>query len=323
MPRTTGGGLLGPKVRNSPFWPARFGNKRVEAVAHRVKKVFSSLGTLGYLGAGELADYRYYEASIIEALVRIDQKAVSGALHPLDLRDYPKTLRYPEGVARVAVFIGSFDPFQMTHLTMALRFLASEKSRADLVVVVPEGSADPKKPRKTEYPFRYQILKLQLAGVFEPFILPLDIGAGADTIEIVRRFIALHAGTRLEMTHLFGSDVLSLAARFLDADLEVWRAEAQRSGVDFSLSSFVARRLRQGSLAVQLAAMRAKGIELHLDRKVIGAPSSTDFREERQVTLVLPTEAILDRLEILFRYNMNRPWSGKPEDSEGRSRWEI
>jgi hypothetical protein len=190
-----------------------------------------------------------------------------------------------------------------------LRLLASAKSAVDILVVVPEGSTNQEKPRKTDYQFRYQITKGQIAGIFEPFIVPLDIGAGADTIEIVRRFIAMHSGMRLELTHLIGSDVLPIAAQYIGEDLEVWRRQASTSGVDFHHAVHVSRRETSGILAPYIEAIRAKGVPLYLERRIVGTPSSTDFRQNRAITLVLPTENIRDKLEILFRYNMNRPWS--------------
>jgi len=291
------------------LWPTRFFTPKVDLLARRLKKIFESLPYVGYFGAEELADYAYYERLIVESLYAIDEKAKAGLIRALDTREYPKILRYPEGVARIAVYIGSFDPFQLTHLTIALRLLASAQNNADLIIVVPEGSANPDKPSKTDYPFRYQIAKMQLAGLFEPFILPLDIGADADTIEIVRRLIAMHSGMRLELTHLIGSDALPLAAKYIGADLSVWRKQAAQSGVDYTHSVQVTRRAARGSLVEDMNTIRGHGVDLYLERRVVGTPSSSDFRQNRAITLVLPTEAIRDKLEILFRYNMNKPWS--------------
>lgn len=290
-------------------WPIKCYHPKVEALSRRLKKIFDSLPHLGYLGPGELADYAYYERIIGQALQDLDAKAQENLLRPLDTKDYPRVLRYPEGVARVALYIGSFDPFQLTHLAIALRLLASRKSNCDILVVVPEGSPNQEKPRKTDYQFRYQIAKGQIAGIFEPFIVPLDIGAGADTIEIVRRFIAMHSGMRLELTHLIGSDVLPIAATFIREDLAVWRRQAAASGVEFFHSVHVSRRQTSGILAPHIEAIRSEGVPLRLERRIVGTPSSTDFRQNRAITLVLPTESIRDKLEILFRYNMNRPWS--------------
>ena len=247
------------------------------------RKSSNSLPHLGYLGPSELKDYAYYERLIIQALFDIDEKARTGAIQPLDTRDYPKIVRYPGGVARVAMYIGSFDPFQLTHLTIALRMLASPANRSDIVIIVPEGSANLDKPRKTDYPFRFQIARMQLANLFEPFILPLDLGANADTIEIVRRFIAMHTGMRLELTHLIGSDVLPIAAKFIEEDLVIWRKQAAVSGVEFAHAVHVNRREARGSLAPYLARIRAQGSPVHLDRCVVGTPSSTDFRERRAI----------------------------------------
>lgn len=293
------------------LWPSRFSTPKVGLLAKRLKKIFESLPHLGYLGPAELKDYAYYEQLIVKALYDIDEKARKGEIIPLDTRDYPKIVRYPGGVARVALYIGSFDPFQLTHLTIALRLLASPQNSSDIVIIVPEGSSNPDKPQKTDYSFRFQITKMQLAGLFEPFILPLDIGANADTIEIVRRFVAMHTGMKLELTHLIGSDVLPVAAKFLEEDLGVWRKQASLSGVEFSHSIHVARRTAQGKLSPCLDQIRGLGIPVFIERSVVGTPSSTDFRQNRAITLVLPTENIRDKLEILFRYNMNQPWSAR------------
>ena len=300
----------GQKASGYPcLWPTKFSNPKVDLLARRLKRIFESLPHVGYLGREELADYAYYEMLIVEALQGIDEKAKAGLIRALDTREYPKILRYPEGVARIAVYIGSFDPFQLTHLAITLRLLASPSNNSDIVIVVPEGSANPEKPSKTDYPFRYQIARMQIAGLFEPFILPLDLGANADTIEIVRRLIAMHSGMRLELTHLIGSDALPLAAKYIEADLSVWKKQAAQSGVDYVHSVHVARRAARGSLAMDMEKIRERGVKLFLERRIVGTPSSTEFRQNRAITLVLPTEAIRDKLEILFRYNMNKPWS--------------
>jgi len=291
------------------LWPTRFSNQKVDLLSRKLKKIFESLPLLGYLGPRELRDYAYYEQHIARALFDIDSKAGRGEIHPLDTRDYPKIVRYPNGVARVAMYIGSFDPFQLTHLTIALRLLASPHNHSDILIIVPEGTSNPGKPRITDYAFRYQIAKMQLAGLFEPFILPLDIGANADTIEIVRRFIAMHTGMRLELTHLIGSDVLPVASRFIEEDLSIWRRQASQSGVEFAHSVFVARRSAAGKFSPDLEHIRSMGVPVHFERSIVGTPSSTDFRQNRAITLVLPTESIRDKLEIVFRYNMNQPWS--------------
>lgn len=291
------------------LWPSKFSHPKVDLLARRLKKIFESLPLLGYLGPRELKDYAYYEQHIARALFDIDEKARRGDIQPLDTRDYPKIVRYPNGIARVAIYIGSFDPFQLTHLTIALRLLASPHNHSDILIIVPEGSSNPGKPQKTDYQFRFQIAKMQLAGLFEPFILPLDIGANADTIEIVRRFIAMHTGMRLELTHLIGSDVLPVVARFIEEDLTIWRKQAGLSGVEFEHSVFVARRSMIGKFAPSLEHIRSMEVPVHFERSIVGTPSSTDFRQNRAITLVLPTESIRDKLEIVFRYNMNQPWS--------------
>ena len=282
----------------------------VDRVARRIRKVFASLDALPYLGEAERLDYAYYRDLFEELLGRIRRKAAEGRLVPLDLRGFPQDLRYPGYAARIGIFIGSFDPFQMTHLAMALRFLASERSEADAVFVVPEGSHDPRKPRKTEYRFRYEILRRQLAGILEPLVVPLDLGEGADTIGIVSRLIALHRGASLRLTHLMGSDTLPVASRLLPEDLAAWNEAAATHRVDLDFGVFVVRRDHHCLLKTLLRAVRSRGVRIVVDNAVIGSPSSTVFRSNRAITLVFPTEAVLGSLELLFRYGMNKPWSG-------------
>ncbi|MGO8693981.1 MAG: hypothetical protein ACLQMF_09955 [Rectinemataceae bacterium] len=297
----------------------RFATPEIERVARRVHHVFASLEALPYLGDEELRDFRYYEGLFDGAFAGMDRKAREGRLKPLDLRGFPQDLRYPGYSARLGIFIGSFDPFQMTHLAMALRFLSSDASEADALFVVPEGGFDPRKPRKTEYRFRYEVLRRQLAGVLDPFVVPLDIGSGADTIEIVRRLIALHAGASLRLTHVMGSDTLPIALRLLPDDLEAWMTAAERAHVAIDFSIFVVKREHRAATRGLIEAVRRLGVRIVLDHEVIGTPSSTDFRSERAITLVFPTEAILSRLELLFRYGMNRPWTSAPTAADAEA----
>jgi hypothetical protein len=282
----------------------------IRRIARRLGRVFDSLDALPYLGKAELNDFYYFRALFEDSLARIDRKVRDGRLLPLDLRGFPQELRYPGLSARVGLFIGSFDPFQMTHLAMALRFLGSDASEADALFVVPEGSTDPRKPHKTDYRFRFEILKRQIAGIFEPLVVPLDIGEGADTIEIARRLIGLHPGASLRLTHLLGSDTLPMATALLPDDLEAWGEAAAKHRVDLDFSIYVAMRDRRGHLRPFVEAVRQLGVRMVVDRAVIGTPSSSAFRSQGAITLVLPTEAVLSRLELLFRYGMYRSWTG-------------
>jgi hypothetical protein len=288
----------------------------VRRVARRLDKVFESLEGLPYLGVAELKDFYYFRGLFQDCLARIDRKVLAGRLCPLDLRGFPQELRYPGLSARLGIFIGSFDPFQMTHLAMALRFLASDASEADALFIVPEGSLDNRKPLKTDYRFRFEILKRQISGILEPLVAPLDIGAGADTIEIVRRLIGLHPGAALRLTHLLGSDVLPLAVALLPDDLEAWGEAAKTHRVDLDFSIHVARRDRACRLRPLADAVRSQGVRMVVDRTVIGTPSSSAFRSEGAITLILPTEAVLSRLELLFRYGMYKAWTGEEGHAE-------
>jgi hypothetical protein len=285
-----------------------------QGVARRLDQVFDSLERLSYLGKAELQDYRRFRELFGESLDRIDRKIEDGRLKPVELSGLPLEIRYPGPTPRVGVFIGSFDPFQMTHIAAALRFLGSDESEADILFVVPDGSLDNRKPQKTDYRFRLELLKLQVSGILEPLIVPLDIGEGADTIGIMSRLISLHSGARLRLTHLLGSDVLPMAVSLLPQDLEAWSRAAAAASVELDFSLHVVRRELGASLQPYADAALLLGLRMAIDRDPLGTPSSTAFRTEGAFTLVLPTEAFLSRLELLFRYGMSRPWSAGPAE---------
>lgn len=274
----------------------------------RTEEIFNRLNAYSYLSAMDRDDFSYYRSFYLESLFHIDERIRDGSLVPVDLSDFPQVVRFPDYHINAALFIGSFDPFQMTHLATALRYLASPGSAAPVVFVVPEGHANPLKPNKSDYRYRFDLLSMQVQGVFDPLIVPLDIGEGADTIEIVRRFIALFPGARVSMTHLLGSDVLPLAVSWLPADLKAWKAEAHVRRVDFSYRAFVV--LRDGAPAAEphLDTVRALGLPITVDDEPIGTPSSSDFRDNRAFSIVFPTESVIKHVEVLFRYNLNRPW---------------
>jgi len=292
--------------------PPRFASSVVDHIARKMRRVFASLDARPYLGDAERFEFRHYLALFEEELGQIDAKVGAGRLRPVDLRGFPQVLNYPGYVARVGLFIGSFDPFQMTHLAAALRFLASPACDSDLVFVVPEGCENPQKPKKSEYHFRYELLKLQIEKVFSPLVVPLDIGAGADTIGIVERLIDLHPGARLELTHVLGSDSLPMAASLLAQDLAAWRARAALRRVDLDHGLFVALREHGDPADAYEQGVASLGSRFAVDDNVLASPSSTDFRSSRHVTIVFPTDEVLSRLELLFRYGMNQSWMFAP-----------
>jgi len=289
----------------------------IRRIMDRIDAAFDRLCAYLYINPVDRADFSYYRESFEESLRLIDARIDGGHLGPVDLRDFPLVARWPGYVVDAALYIGSFDPFQMTHLAMALRYLASPGAAAPIVFVVPEGHVNPHKPLKSDYEYRRQLASMQLENVFDPLVVPLDIGKGADTIEIVRRFIALFPGSRLNLTHLLGSDVLPWAVKLLPEDLDIWRAEALRRGVDFGYRAFVARRLGAPPPEPHAAALEAMGLSIHVDDSPIGAPSSTDFREGHTFSIVFPTDAVIRHMEILFRYNLNNPWRIDPAGPRG------
>jgi nicotinic acid mononucleotide adenylyltransferase len=282
-------------------------------VARKLKKVFDQNANTGYFSCAEIRDYSYYENLLIQGLDGIDQKMTSGLLVPMDLSEYPKIIRADRGKIRACIYIGSFDPFQLTHLTVAVRFLASEMSTSDFVIIVPEGSPDPAKPLKTDYAFRLSIARMQVEGILDPFIKVLDLGMQADTIEIVRRFIGMHSGLSLELTHLIGSDVLPIAAKYISEDMRIWKKEAQESGVDWRHCIHVVQRDEESAAKPYLEKIEAENVCAILDPHIVATPSSTDFRTKQAFTIVLPTASIRDKMEIIFRYRMHKSWSSDQE----------
>jgi len=296
-----------------PRWPSRFSHASVHTVARKLKKVFDQNAHMGYFTCAEIRDYSYYENLLIQGLDGIDRKMTRGLLVPMDLSQYPKTIPADRRKIRACIYIGSFDPFQLTHLTVAVRFLASEMSTSDFVIVVPEGSPDPAKPLKTEYAFRLSIARMQIEGILDPFIKVLDLGMQADTIEIVRRFIGMHSGLSLELTHLIGSDVLPIAAKYISEDMRIWKKEAQESGVDWRHCIHVVQRDEESAVKPYLDKIEAENVCVMLDPNIVATPSSTDFRTKQAFTIVLPTASIRDKMEIIFRYRMHKSWSSDQE----------
>lgn len=283
-----------------------------ERIRKRVAKVFSGLDERSFLKPEELEDFRYYERLFARHIMEIDAKIAQGRIRPLDFRGFPQVVNFPGYAIKAAFYIGSFDPFQMTHLAMALKVLASDLTDVDVVFVVPEGHHNPGKPRKSEYRYRFDVLRKQVQHEFAPLIMPLDIGDSADTIEIVNRFIALLPGSTIRLTHVVGSDVLPMAARLLPVDLAAWSETSARCGVRFSYRMLVVRREGSPPMTEHVEAVRALGIDAAVDMANIGAPSSTDFRTRHAFTILFPTDGVLSHLEILFRYGMNKPWT-RPE----------
>jgi len=304
-------------------------------VARRIDEVFSSLEILPFLRPRDRTEFRYFRRLFHSACVEIDDRVDQGRIRPWPktavetllaaaAAAFPRsqspvqpTISTQEALFRLAVlprpvsvgvFIGSFDPFQMTHLETALRFLSRGERRADLVLVIPEGAYSPLKPDRSEYGYRYDILHRQATEAFRPFIVPLDIGDGQDTIGIVRRIITLFSGRELSLTHVLGSDIFPFAAAWYPKDLDIWRSEAENQNVSFDFGSFVVKRNQTDRVAAHARAARRLGIPVQMDRRPIGTPSSTELRERGVFTIVFPTEEVLEKLEVVFRYGMHRHW---------------
>lgn len=280
----------------------------IKQVASSVEAIFAGLDGYTYLQAEDKQDFLWYERFFREALLDIDWRICHGHLRLVRECPFSNQSLNPAKPIHAAVFIGSFDPFQMTHLSMTLRYLAAAEADAPMVCVVPEGHYNPSKPDKSDYRYRYNLLRMQLEPVFGNLVRPLDLGEAADTIEIVRRMIGLASGRSLHLTHVLGSDVLPLAAGMLGKDMDIWMAEAEARRVAFTYSLFVLKRDKAPVTADVLRQLKALEIPYVLDQRELLTPSSTDFRRNNAFSIVFPTEEIIRHLEVLFRYRLNRNW---------------
>jgi hypothetical protein len=278
------------------------------SISRKVERVFSRLGEHRYFTEHDLEEFGYYRRHFLEALTGIEERISSGLLAPLDLSGFPREVRFSGYKLSVGLFIGSFDPFQMTHLATALRYLANPKSTGNAVFVIPEGGESSLKPDRSDYDYRLDILSRQLKGIFEPLIVPLDMGRDADTLKIVQDFMALFPGAKIDITHIIGSDVAPFAAKLMEGDLIAWGEASRELDVDFTYQMYVMQRRRERSSGPAIKAIKSLGVTVEVDRHSIEAPSSTDFRERGAFTIVFPTDEILSHLEVLFRYSLNKPW---------------
>lgn len=279
-----------------------------------VNRTFRKLETWSCLKAADLRDFRSYHGLMDDALHQIEKKVLAGVLHPLDLSGFPQVTAFPRYHVRAGIFIGSFDPFQMTHLTMALQFLAASGSEADVVFVVPEGAPAEWKVDRSDYSFRFDVLRTQVGEVFRPLVVPLDIGQDADTIEIVRRFISLFPGATMDLTHLMGTDSLPFVEKFGKQDRDIWMAQARVQDVRFDYRIFALPRGPQRTWKPLATALQTQGFPLTIGPTVLHTPSSTDLRHRAVFTILFPASALLRRVEVLFRYSMNTSWSAPPHD---------
>jgi hypothetical protein len=93
--------------------------------------------------------------------------------------------------------------------------------------------------------------------------------------------------------------------------------------VCFSYSLFVLKRDNAPVAPAILEQLDAQGIRYVLDQRELLTPSSTDFRKHNAFSIVFPTEEIIQHLEVLFRYRLNRNWhpakaDGKKEPDQAR-----
>ncbi len=294
------------------FYAVGSRDRRVVArqAARNVEKVFKRLETYPFFKPADLMEFGQYRRMFLDSLSAIEERIVEGKLEPLDLQGFPERVCLTGDSIEVALYIGSFDPFQMTHLATSLRYLASPASIGRVVFVVPEGAWSSSKPNRSDYAYRYDILSRQLRGAFTSLVEPLDIGKDADTIEIVRRFMGFFIGRKVGVTHLVGSDVFPLAMGYMRQDLDAWNRAARQFDVDFTYRIHVVPRSRTEPIAPHLETARQLGVNVTVDTGgEIVAPSSTDFREHGAFTIAFPTPAMLKHLEVLFRYNLHKSWT--------------
>lgn len=306
----------------------RYAMKATLRVARKVDGVFSGLQNIPFLRSEDKTEFRYFRRLFLSALEKIDQRIIRGELvpwtkteiealyeqiqHCSPCRNLHKPMEHcllvHKRILHIGVFIGSFDPFQMTHLETALRFLSNSVPPADILFVIPEGAYSSTKPGRSDYDYRFDILRRQVEDVFRPFIIPVNIGKKADTIEIISRLIQLLCGYKLEITHIIGSDVFPMAAQWYHKDLEIWKPIAKQHNVDLKFRVFVVKRSKEHDIQSLFKTTAAMGIPVQVDPKPIGTPSSTHVREQGVFTIIFPTLDVIEKLEVVFRYGMHRHW---------------
>lgn len=284
--------------------------KLIQTISSKVHRCFQSLEELAYLTPIDRKDFYWFRCIYQDALEHIDTRLETGSLTPLDLYNFPTKCCFPYSTCNAAIFTGSFDPFQMTHLAFILKFLAHDQSNTGTVFVIPEGAHNPLKPHRSNYEYRYKLMSLQLKNIFYPLIYPLDIGKDADTITIWKRFIELIPCRVFKLTHLIGTDVLPYAIKMLPEDLAIWNEEAQKKQAEFTYRAYILQRNESYEdirpLLKQLDAMQ---IAYQFDDKPLRSPSSTDFRSNNVFSIVFPTKEMLSHMEIVFRYGLHRSWT--------------
>jgi hypothetical protein len=114
-----------------------------------------------------------------------------------------------------------------------------------------------------------------------------------------------------------------MAAALLSQDLAAWRARAAARRVDLDHGLFVALRDHGDPVGEYEPGVLSLGSRFAVDDNVLASPSSTDFRSSRHVTIVFPTDEVLSRLELLFRYGMNQSWMFAPPPAASSGGFEI
>lgn len=322
----------------------RFNTRVTRRVARRVDRVFSSLEGFPFFRQQDKKEFRYFRRLFLNACEAIDRRIRSGEIKPWtkeeitlfsdranrltgtsgsdqsafeDMDAKTSAILHPGKHIRAGIFIGSFDPFQMTHLETALRFLARAKNTADIVFVVPEGAYSASKPERSDYGYRYDLLSRQIQSTFCPFIVPLNIGENQDTIGIVSRIIGLSKNCKLNLTHILGSDIFPVAANYYQKDFETWKPETEKHSVRLEFEAYVVKRTASDNISQELRNTRKQGIPVQLDPKPIGTPSSSELREQGVFTIIFPTPEVIEKLEVVFRYGMHRHWLKEKPAPEG------
>jgi len=282
-----------------PKWPLHFSHPSVEAVGRKLKRIFDQNASTEYFSREEIRDYSYYENLLIQGLEGIDRRMESGALSPRNCRTTRESFAPTTAKVRACIYIGSFDPFQLTHLAVAVRFLASELSNSTLSLWC-RGLPDPAKPLKTDYAFAFR-----LPNCRSRHLRPLHQGArprhagryDRDCEEVHRDAQRAHA--RIDASHRVGRPA-GRRALYCAGHVD-WRKEAQESGVHYLHSTHVVQRGEEAVDPSYFDAIKNEGANAVLDTSIVATPSSTDFRTRQAFTIVLPTSSIRDKMEIIFR----------------------